>query len=413
MKLVLAIYGDKPYQGHRLIRVYPTKVEHFKLITDSESNDPMFDVWSSVKVEPAFSDILLPAVSFLKYKALFDSKDIKFEIINNNIQNEIDHQEKLMNLTRKGSSIIFKYARYEQMMNFIDGIAAANPEIASTYSAGKTHEGRDLKVIVLNPVKTSTRSLWLDCGIHAREWVSPATCIFTISILLNEFKNNDPETVAIFNKYQIHILSLVNPDGYEYTHTYFRLWRKNRKPNIGSSCTGTDLNRNWGFHWMSGGADDSPCSDIYAGPSKNSELEVQGIQNALKQRPGNWDAYINVHSYGNYWLLPWGFESINTNKPIDYDEMLAKANVGTAAIKAVNGETFTPGASADLLYVNSGSGKDWAYGAMNIKYSYVLELRPGKDSPDFRYGFILPENRMPMVATETYAGIKAFYHSLL
>lgn len=27
------------------------------------------------------------------------------------------------------------------------------------------------------------------------------------------------------------------------------MWRKNRKPNSGSSCVGTDLNRNFGFQW--------------------------------------------------------------------------------------------------------------------------------------------------------------------
>ena len=51
---------------------------------------------------------------------------------------------------------------------------------------------------------------------------------------------------------------------------------------------------------------------------------------------------------------------------------------------------------------------------MNITYSYVLELRPGTGSDsDFRFGFALPEDRMPLVATETYAGMKALYYSLL
>jgi len=63
--------------------------------------------------------------------------------------------------------------------------------------------------------------------------------------------------------------------------------------------------------------------------------------------------------------------------------------------------------------VNSGSGKDWAYGALGIKYSYVLELRPGMKSPDYRYGFALPEDRMQKVATETYAGMKALYYALV
>jgi hypothetical protein len=28
------------------------------------------------------------------------------------------------------------------------------------------------------------------------------------------------------------------------------MWRKNRSPSPGSSCLGTDLNRNFGYKWM-------------------------------------------------------------------------------------------------------------------------------------------------------------------
>jgi hypothetical protein len=78
------------------------------------------------------------------------------------------------------------------------------------------------------------------------------------------------------------------------------------------------------------------------------------------------------------------------------------------AIRAFNGSVFTIGTSAEMLYVNTGSSKDYFYGKENIKYSYVVELRPGAATPDSFYGFTLPEDRMPLVATETYLGIKAF-----
>ena len=36
------------------------------------------------------------------------------------------------------------------------------------------------------------------------------------------------------------------------------MWRKNRAPNQGSSCVGTDLNRNFGYYWYTGGSSNSP-----------------------------------------------------------------------------------------------------------------------------------------------------------
>ena len=38
---------------------------------------------------------------------------------------------------------------------------------------------------------------------------------------------------------------ILNPDGYEYSWTDDRMWRKTRMPNPGSPCVGTDPNRNW------------------------------------------------------------------------------------------------------------------------------------------------------------------------
>ncbi len=48
-----------------------------------------------------------------------------------------------------------------KIIDFINDTVTLNPEITHSYVAGQTFEGRDLTVIVLNPIKTSTRSLWI------------------------------------------------------------------------------------------------------------------------------------------------------------------------------------------------------------------------------------------------------------
>ena len=62
-----------------------------------------------------------------------------------------------------------------------------------------------------------------------------------------------------------YIAPLLNPDGYEYSHTSDRMWRKNRSPPpAGSRCYGVDLNRNWDVIGFGAGATSSnPCSETY------------------------------------------------------------------------------------------------------------------------------------------------------
>jgi predicted deacylase len=59
----------------------------------------------------------------------------------------------------------------------MDGIEAANPSFVSQYSAGLSTLNRDLRVIKINTGNNPAKRVWIDCGIHAREWISPATCV--------------------------------------------------------------------------------------------------------------------------------------------------------------------------------------------------------------------------------------------
>src|SRR5437867_5784979 len=56
---------------------------------------------------------------------------------------------------------------------------------------------------------------------------------------------------------------VVNPDGYAYTESSDRYWRKNRRDN-GDGTFGVDLNRNWGYQWgLSSGSSGVTYSDTY------------------------------------------------------------------------------------------------------------------------------------------------------
>ena len=103
-----------------------------------------------------------------------------------------------------------------------------------------------------------------------------------------------------------------------------------------------------------------------------------------------WDAYLTIHTYGQYWLTSWSY---TTDYPSDYDDLKLAADKGADALKALHGTEYTTGHSGVLFGRLSGVSDDWAKGAANIKYASTLELSPGKNSIDASYGFALPEDR--------------------
>lgn len=82
-----------------------------------------------------------------------------------------------------------------------------------------------------------------------------------------------------------YILPVVNPDGYEYSHRVDRLWRKNR--HINGLCTGTDLNRNFGYKWGGVGASHQPCRETFAGSRPFSEPESAAVSNFVQSLAGS------------------------------------------------------------------------------------------------------------------------------
>jgi hypothetical protein len=287
------------YDGYRLVRLFPKTIEHLNLLESWENNQD-FDLWGRLKNTKESVTVCLSPLAFQKYKIAFDIEKIEFEVIEENMQKIIDEQSKSMKASHakasEKASIVGKYARYAEIQSYINQVVAENPEFSS-YVAGKTYENRDLKVLVLKSA-TSQRKVWIDCGIHAREWISPSTCIWIIDSLIAEKSDAD----SLLKYFEIHVLPSVNPDGYEYSHTSYRLWRKNRAPNTGSSCVGSDLNRNFGYFWRTGGSSSDPCSDTYAGRQADSELETKAIESALRKYKDDWDAYLTLHSYGQWWF---------------------------------------------------------------------------------------------------------------
>ncbi len=51
--------------------------------------------------------------------------------------------------------------------------------------------------------------MWIDGGVHAREWVSPAAVTYMAYELLENWRDHE----NILDEYDIYIMPIVNPDG--------------------------------------------------------------------------------------------------------------------------------------------------------------------------------------------------------
>eukprot|EP00090_Calanus_glacialis_P010672 TRINITY_DN19117_c1_g1_i1.p1 TRINITY_DN19117_c1_g1~~TRINITY_DN19117_c1_g1_i1.p1 ORF type:complete len:281 (-),score=64.59 TRINITY_DN19117_c1_g1_i1:14-856(-) len=268
---------------------------------------------------------------------------------------------------------------------------------ATLINIGRTSQGNDLKVIQVGSGGRGKPAIFIDGGIHAREWISPATVTF----ILKDFLENAGKYSRILSKVDLYFLPLANPDGYEFSRQSDRLWRKNRSHSDRGKCAGVDLNRNFGYKWGGKGSSNNQCSETYRGPRPFSEPESRAMRDFILARRGNIRMYITFHSYGQMILYPWGYDSVDARDSAELHRM------GTVGARAM-GRSYKVGSAAKVNYEAAGASDDWAKGSAGIKYSYTIEL------PDTgRHRFLLPARRIRTTAREAANAVKAMAEDLV
>jgi len=398
--------APRRFDQHKVIRISTENEGQLYFLKDLQRNSTL-DFWVEPSRVGRDVDLRLdPDQCDWVYKQLTD-KSISYTPFIEDVQDLIDRQ-----MTPNPNDFYSQYNSYADIITWIKGLQTQYPHLVTLINLGNSYEGRELlavKVTASNATKTP--AIWFDGCIHAREWIATATVIYMLGNILSDY-NRDPVVTRLVNSLAIYVLPVFNPDGYSYTWTGDRMWRKTRTPNAGSTCIGTDPNRNWDFKW--GGSDSiwDPCNDAYPGSKAFSEIEVKTIGEYLtntnndNNSPVNFKGYINFHSYSQLWMSPWGYTS---DLPKDYEVQNALSAKCAAAIQAGGYNTqYQYGPISVTIYPASGSSADYTYGLSNILYSYGVELRDTGD-----YGFLLPPDQIVPSGIETYAAIKLWASAVL
>lgn len=207
------------------------------------------------------------------------------------------------------------YHRLADIHDYLNFLGQAYPNLVKTKTIGTSVLGQNLVIVKISNGRQGNKAIWVDGGMHAREWISPAS----VTYMINEIVENYDSLPSYLREMDLYFLPVANPDGYEYSHTTDRLWRKNRSRG-GNQCAGTDLNRNFGYRWGGKGASKNPCTENYGGTGAFTEPETAAIQKFILSSGTRFVGSISYHSYGQYILYPWGYDRV---VPPDYQDLQA------------------------------------------------------------------------------------------
>jgi len=378
--------------GDQVVRIHVRNAEQLRRLEQMD-----LDVWSH---EIGVGDIDVH-VSVHARRAL-DAAGMTYDVLNDDLT--ATYIDELASRQFRGAGDFDQYKSYAEIMDFIDNLAARRPDLASVMTIGQSLEGRDIRVLHVTgpdtgdgPPPGQRHGVFYHALQHAREWITGPVVLYLADHLINEY-DDDSCLRALVDRTDFYLAPCVNPDGYEYTWTDERLWRKNRRDNMDGTF-GVDLNRNWAYGWGGGGSSGSTGNETYRGPSPFSEPETQVLSSFVSSHP-TIRAYMDYHSYGQLILWPFGTTCTEPPEP-DASSFWSIGTQMQSLIASIHGVNHTAGPVCLTLYQASGASVDWVYGDQG-RYAYTIELRDEGQS-----GFLLPADQILPTCEENLPAILA------
>lgn len=304
----------------------------------------------------------------------FYNERLRYEntLFSGNLPDNTD--DNVYNISHSISGSMGGYLTYAQIVAKLDSMRLQYPNLISQkFSIGTTVEGRDMWTVKLSSSPNSPSGkpeVWIHSLIHAREPMSMMNMVYYVYWLLENYYT-DPVARYILDNRELYFTPVFNPDGYEYNRSTNPngggMWRKNRKNN-GNGTFGIDLNRNFGTYqyWNSpnGGSDTNRNSDTYRGTAPFSEPETQNARDFVNSR--NFKNALSYHTYGNYYIRPWGWQDSPTPHEATFHEISEDMNLHNH---------FTVGRSYNTVnYGVRGVTDDWYYS--DSGHARIISMTP-------------------------------------
>lgn len=366
-------FGAAPVPSHRIaIRVEPTAATLFEDVWGEQGDD--------VDVVVSTVELAELARRGVRYRVIVDDVDAGAEA------------ERARLASRASKEWFAEYRDGAELESFIDRLAARYPSTVKVRAIGQSYEKRAIRALEVS--RGGRTRIVIDGGHHAREWMS---VMVPACIAERLARAEDPRIDRVLRSVTFVIAPLVNPDGYAYSWTTDRYWRKNRHGD------GVDLGRNYSVGWGGAGSSADPRSPNYRGEYAFSEPETRAVRTLFDAPVA---AHVDLHAYSQVIVYPW---SHKREEPRDAKAFAMIAERMRAVIADTHGVSYGVRPGSTLRRGAGGTAGDWSYGERGA-LSFLVELRPASAGEG---GFVVPPEQIVPTCDETLNAVISVAESMI
>lgn len=191
---------QRSFDGFSVIRVKPDtkeKLEFLKSVAFDFDNDVNYvnevNFWKRPRTINETVDLMVSPLLLNNVRTLLNSNSLDPVILIDNLQSRIEKEksnssDQLAFRTKswldQPNAFFTDYHRLGEIHDYMRELEREYPKRVKLKKIGDSYEGRSMLLwIITNNVQnrdsaTAKTIIWIDSGIHAREWISPATGLF-------------------------------------------------------------------------------------------------------------------------------------------------------------------------------------------------------------------------------------------
>ncbi|CAG9565668.1 unnamed protein product [Danaus chrysippus] len=213
---------SKSYKNYTLFRGVPVTDQHLEFFKNlSEVYKATF--WRSPGLVHRPVEFIIGPDKKKKFLRDAILNGIYYTTVIEDVQRAFDSQTVKTYVRRNMESFDWtSYFRLDDIYDWLHDLSVMYPKVMHLQNLGKSVEKRDILMAKISiPVrkKSSRPKIIVEGGIHSREWVSIAFVTYLLHQVLTTVDKKESKLKSIAEEYEWYFVPVLNPDGYEYSHT--------------------------------------------------------------------------------------------------------------------------------------------------------------------------------------------------
>ncbi|KAJ0172520.1 hypothetical protein K1T71_011659 [Dendrolimus kikuchii] len=393
------VFGKhEEYKGYKVYNIHlktQSQQDNFH-----ELKSDVVDFWRKPSLKyNVTGKAMVPPSHFEFFESKLEKLDLPWDVYIEDVYAYLNEKERQFESGSRNidDRYLNRYYRYDEILNHLrtineTGIIGTNQQL-ELVEYGVTDRNRSLVYLKITNVETKP-VIVVEAGLNPREWITIPAALYILDKLM------EVNNINLLNEYDWIIIPVLNPDGYEYTHTNLRLWSKtlSTHSHLGFICPGVNLDRNFDLDWLHFDSSSSPCSNLYAGIEPFSEIETQMVRHLLEDFGSRMRLYVSLQNAGGFITYPWNYERAASGM-FRENHLLAIDMVESMR------EKYEIDAGSLVFDRSSGTSTDYAR-EKGVLYTYAIGIVE-------RDGVLIPESDINGIVEDVWAAVERAARSLV